>query len=329
LAVARQRAHQALADISAGTDPMAEKKRTDLRDPLPAAVEQFIAMHCERQNRPATTRETARLLRANFVPVWKHRDLTDITKRDVVAILDAIVARGSPGSANHALSAIRKFFNWCVQRGMLDISPCFGVQNPARNGKRERVLTDEELAAVWRAAATDEFPVAQIVHLLILTGQRRGEVAGLRWPDLNLETHEWSLPAALTKANRAHVVPLSPQARRIIMSAPKIHDTYLFPARGVDDQAFAGFNKAKQRIDAVCGFTDWTLHDLRRTAATGMARLRTPPHVIERVLNHASGIFAGVAGVYNRFDYLTEMRTALESWAAHVERLAEPAHHDT
>ena len=321
LAEARAQAHQALVDLAGGNDPIAVKQAPAASGTIPAAIDMFIAMHCEQNNKASTTKETTRILRANFSSTWRARNLADISKRDVVAVLDTIVQRGSLGSANHALSAIRKFFNWCVERGMLEVSPCFGVKNPAKNGKRDRLLSDAELLAVWRAAAVDGFPLAPIVQLLILTGQRRGEVTGLRWVDLDLDADLWSLPAEFTKAGRAHAVPISPLAKRIVLAMPRVHDTLLFPARGVSEKSYDGFNKAKSRLDLACGFSDWTLHDLRRTAATGMARLGIAPHVIERVLNHASGSFAGVAGIYNRFGYLAEMRQALLLWDQHVAAL--------
>ncbi len=318
LAEARRRAHEAIATVAGGDDPSQERGPRRKADTAAETIESFIRLHCARFNKPSTAKEVARLLRTNFLPAWGSRGVADLTKRDVLAVLDRMVARGSGGAANHALAAIRKFFNWCVERGIIDGNPCLGLRNPAKHGKRDRVLSDAELAAIWRAAEEDGYPVSHIVRLLILTAQRRGEIAGMRWQDIDLEAPLWSLPAELTKANRAHAVPMCGLVPSLIRSVPRISDTLLFPARGLPDQRYDGFGKAKMRIDARCGFSDWTLHDLRRTAATGMARLGVGPHVIERILNHTTGTFGGVAGIYNRFQYVPEMRAALELWAAHV-----------
>jgi integrase len=158
------------------------------------------------------------------------------------------------------------------------------------------------------------------VRLLILTAQRLREVAGMRWADIRHEEAVWSLSAENTKSARAHDVPLSELAMRVIASTPRVSDELLFPARG-REQMISGFSKWKAALDEAAGIADWRLHDLRRTAATGMARLGVEPHIIERVLNHATGTLGGVTGIYNRFHYLPAMRDALDLWAKHIEDL--------
>jgi integrase len=144
----------------------------------------------------------------------------------------------------------------------------------------------------------------------------------MRWSDLNLSEGLWSIPAEMTKSNRPHTVPLVKEAVEILVKLPRLDETLVFPSKKVPGKAWDGFTKAKWRLDALTGFGDWTLHDLRRTAATGMARLGVAPHVVERILNHTSGSLGGVAGVYNRFGYLPEMRAALELWARHVASIS-------
>jgi integrase len=234
-------------------------------------------------------------------------------------VLDDTVEQGLPSAANHALSAIRKFFNWCVERGMLETSPCQGIKKPANNNARERVLDIDELAAVWKGASLVGYPFGPIVQLLILTAQRRNEVAQMQWSQIDLNAATWSLPSELTKNKRPHVVPLAPQSLALLKSLPRFTSDYVFPARG-EHPAFAHFSRGKVRLDALAGVSEWTLHDLRRTTATHMAQLGVAPHVIERLLNHISGTFGGVAGVYNRFQYLDEMRAGLTAWEA---RMAE------
>lgn len=156
----------------------------------------------------------------------------------------------------------------------------------------------------------------------ILTGQRRGEVAGLRWSELDWANAVWNIPPARTKNGRQHALPLSPLAIEVLKSVPNIHYELAFPARGTEGATPSGFSKIKRRLDDLSGVSGWTLHDLRRTLATQLAGMGVAPHVVERILNHTSGTLGGVAGIYNRFQYLPEMRAALDMWAEHVDKLA-------
>jgi integrase len=182
-------------------------------------------------------------------------------------------------------------------------------------------LTDDELKAVWRSCEELGWPFGSLVRFLILTGQRRGEVAGMRWSELDLAGKAWMLPKERTKNNRAHAVPLSRQAVEILEKAPRFVGEFVFTLDG--ETPATGFGQAKTRLDAaLTGAPHWTLHDLRRTVATSMARLGVAIPTVEKVLNHKSGSFRGIVGVYQRHDYASEMRAALELWGAHVERLA-------
>ncbi len=281
----------------------------------------ILRIYCAEHNRESTARETERLLRVRFIPVWSERDIRSIGRDEVARVLDAIVQRGNPSAANHALAAVRKFFNWCIERGIVETSPCNNISRPGAVVARERVLDDAELAAVWSVTATLGYPYGTIVQLLILTAQRRGEVTGMRWSELDLAKALWTMPGARTKNKRRHVVPLSPLSICILDALPRLHDDLVFPARGRETTNFSGFSKLKRQIDVATGVDDWTLHDLRRTAATGMAGLGVAPHVVERLLNHVSGTFGGVAGIYNRFEYLDPMRSAAEAWSHHVQAL--------
>lgn len=326
LAEARKLAQRALNDVAQGDDPQQEKvaaRKTASTTNFSAAVETFIVQHCQRFNRANTAQETARLLRVQFVKRWSARDVRDLTRADVHDQLDRIVADGSPSAANHALAAIRKFFSWAVDRGMRDSNPCLGLKKPAPAPSRDRVLDDAELAAVWQAAALVGYPYGPIVRLLILTAQRRGEVTDMRWNEIDFEQATWTIPAERTKSSRKQMLPLPPAAIAILTSLPQLDDARIFPAQGDSNNAFSGFSRAKRRLDELSHTTDWVVHDLRRTAATGMAKLGVAPHVVERVLNHTSGSLGGVAGVYNRFAYLPEMRAALELWSRHVTALAK------
>ena len=321
LADARAMAKDVLSKVAHGIDSQQEKIEAKSSLQFAEVVDLFIRKHCEPHNRANTKRETERIMRSVFQARWGRRDIRDISKANVLVILDAFVDDGKPSSANHALAAIRKFFNWCLERGLLDISPTTSIKRPAKLVSRSRVLDDNELRAIWLSADSIGYPFGRLVQLLLLTGQRRNEVANMSWQQLDLKERTWVLPAELTKNNRAHVVPLTDAAMTVITSIPRTTDGLIFASRSSDERSFSGFSKCKRQLDTMCGITNWTLHDLRRSAATHLGRLKVPPHVVERILNHSSGTFAGVAGVYNRFEYLPEMREALELWASFIRRL--------
>lgn len=326
LAEARAKALDALKLIDVGTDPQADAETAGHpeRYTFEQAVRSFVKLHCERHNRPVTARDTERILNNQFVSRWAKRDIREITKTDILKVLDDTVEAGHPSAANHALSAIRKFFNWCVERGMLASSPCFGVKKPAPNNERDRVLDIGEMAAVWNGADLVGYPFGPIVKLLMLTAQRRNEVSCIQRSQLDLKAKTWTLPAELTKNGRQHVLPLAPQTVTLLRALPHFTSDYVFPARG-ENPAFAHFSRGKVKLDALAGVKNWTLHDLRRSVATHLAKLGVAPHVIERILNHVSGTFGGVAGVYNRFQYLDEMRRALAMWEAHLAKAIKNA----
>lgn len=325
LADARAHAHELRARVSRGEDPADEVEVGEDKTRFDVAVDDFVRLHCARHNRESTRRETERVLKQVFVTRWRRRDLATIGRSEVLRVLDDIVKEGKPSAANHALAAIRKFFNWCVERGLVDQSPCMAIRRPSKVVSRDRVLSDEELAAVWSAADATGFPFGRIVQLLILTAQRRTEVADMRWSDIDFDERVWSIPAERNKSARAHTVPLTDAAVAVLASVPRLSDEFVFPSVGAANTSFSGFSKCKQRLDAAAGIDPWRLHDLRRTVATGLARQGTLPHVVERLLNHVSGSLGGVAGVYNRFQYLGEMREALDAWSAHVSTLGDIA----
>jgi len=321
LSDAREKASEALKALNAGSDPAyVEHAEDDPTFQFDAVVDRYIERHCNVHNKASTAKETSRLLRKHFVSAWGKRDIRDLRQSHINEILDALITAGKPSEANHALGVIKTLFRWCTDREMLAVSPCMNVKKPAKHGSRSRVLTSGELSDVWNALAAEGYPFGTMTKLLILTGQRRGEVTQMRWPQIDLSAKTWLIPAELSKNGREHLLPLSGPVIEILKSMPRLHDEILFPAKGNSDAVISGFSRAKIRIDKASGVTGWTLHDLRRTTATYLAKFDTPPHVIERVLNHVSGSFAGVAGVYNRHPYLDEMREALERWGAYLQQ---------
>jgi len=321
LAAARARAHTALGEVANGGDP-ATVRSAERRRPTGESFEALVGEFIERYARPRNRdwQETERILRREFATRWAIRAVGSIKKTEVTDAIDRIVKRGSPGSAARSFSIIRRFFNWCVERGVLEVSPCHALRSPAAPVSRDRVLSDDELRGVWQAAGTIGYPFGHIVQLLALTAQRKSEVAGAQWAEIDEKDSLWMLQRDRTKSKRQHVVPLSPAALRIMGSVPRVDDRLLFPSIG-GCGSVSGFSKWKSRIDEISGIPDWRLHDLRRTTATGLARLGVAPHVVERILNHTTGTLGGVAGIYNRFQYLPEMRAALELWAEHIAKL--------
>jgi integrase len=280
--------------------------------PFPEALAGFLAQ----THWKASTRYTVeKCIRKHFKFT---RTLDRITHEDIAKVIDEL----PHGAAGEAVKNIRAFFNWCVPR-YLPASPCVGLRKPASTS-RERILTDEELKKVWKAAEQTGYPFGTIVLLLILTGQRRGEIAALEKQWIKEDTI--TLPKRITKNGREHTFPIAVSVTSTLGTVPNFeslkHQTLLFPARGKPSSIFNGFSKSKASLDRLCGVKDWTLHDLRRTFATGLASLNVPIHVTEKLLNHVSGTTGGIVAVYQRHSYWTEQVAALKAWEDKVLSLA-------
>ena len=326
LKTARLLGGKALRAAAEGRDPGREKmqSRAAKADSIDRVVEDFLERHVRRSNRPRSAQETERLLRLHVLPRWRGRTVHEITRRDVLDVLDRVVDGGAPIAANRALAAVRKFFNWCVARDVLATSPCAGVKPPTAERSRDRVLSDDELRLVWQAADQIGWPFGPLVKLLALTGQRRDEVGRMQWSELDLDKQLWTLPAERVKNNQPHHVPLSDAALAVLKDAPQIVGSpFVFTTNGIVPSS--AYSKNKRRLDALlpADMSAWRLHDLRRTAASGMARLGINLPVIEKVLNHASGSFAGIVGVYQRHSFADEKRAALQAWGDFVAALIE------
>lgn len=340
LAEARSKAHTAIGLLKAGKDPALSPevvaKATQIPTPVDAttspdtiaisfsaALDQFQSLYCTVNNRDSTASETMRVLRHSFLTAMPDHLLKQISKPDITGIIDAIVARGKKSAANHAHSNICTFFNWCESRGMVDVNPCYKLKPPAKKRKRDKVLTDQQLSAVWHAANIEGYPFGPIVQLLMLSLQRRGEVSGLLKPEIDDHAAIWAIPGDRTKNGVPQFLPMTPRFRAILASCQRSNGPCIFPSRKDPQKSFTGWSKAKKKLDQTAGFKDWTLHDLRRTGASNMAKLKVPPHIIEKILNHVSETFDGVAGIYNQYEYREEMRDALDIWAAHLKKIVK------
>jgi integrase len=334
LAHARASAEAARADLDKDIDPAAakaEEQQLEEPDSVEQVAEEWLKRHV-RVN--VDWPEAERILKNNIVKPWKHKLITDIGRADVLRIIDTVRDRGAAVQANRTLAVARAWFNWCVARGILPVSPAAGIQPPTTETSRDRVLTPEELVDVWMAAESIRYPIGTYLKFLTLVAQRKGEVAAMKWAHVDMDRALWTLTAEATKAGRVHDVPLSDAALEILRSLPRFTKGDYIWTTTSGEKAINGFSKAKSRLDQQIlkqrtergiekNITDWTLHDLRRTAATHMAEAGVPPHVLAAILNHTPGSTQGVTSIYNRFRYSEERRAALKAWSEHVLKLTE------
>jgi integrase len=325
---ARVEAKRLLGQVAAGTDPAAEKEKARKAEGFGAEVEHYLDRK-KAGMKPRAFSEVERHLLSHAKPLHRTR-LMDIDGRAIALLLAEIETESGPVARNRVRSSLSAFFGWAVREGLLDINPVAGTGKAEEGGSRERVLSDAELVEVCAALGEDQF--GDIVRLLILTGQRREEIGGLRWSEVDFGGGAIVLPPQRTKNKREHTVPLSAPAKEILARQPRRKGKDGKPRDlifGHGGGGFSAWSDCKENLDRrivknrdanAKPTTVWRLHDLRRTAATMMAdRLGVLPHIVEAILNHVSGHRAGVAGVYNRARYSAEMRDALARWAEYVE----------
>ncbi|WP_425050756.1 tyrosine-type recombinase/integrase [Psychromarinibacter sp. S121] len=331
LADARAAATDAIEAVEHGNDPSAAKKRTKAarleaqlseRDKIKTLIDQYAKRHLASLKSGATVK---RELERHVVSEWGERDIHDIAKRDVIDLLDGIADSGRVVTANRVRAYLNKFLNWCVERDVIVASPAVGVKPAAKETSRDRVLSDAEVRWFWRACEVEGQPWGTLGKVLLLTGQRLSEVAGMSDAEITGET--WHLAATRTKNGRAHDVPLSEAVRGVLAGMERMDGTAGLYHTSTGATPLSGFHKgrghlaermveiAREEVGEPVDIPHWTFHDLRRTAATGMARLGIPVRVTEAVLNHISGTGGGIVGVYQRHDYADEKRNALEAWA--------------
>jgi integrase len=312
LADARAATGEALKAVRNGTDPAQGRVVPGSGDTVRALAADFLRRHVAKK-RAKTIGQYSYIIDTIVLPAWGNRNVRDIRKRDVVDLLDA-VAETRPILANRTLAVVSRFFRWMAERDVIEASPITGVKAPTKETARDRVLSDDEIIRLWRALdGNANKPMAACLRVLLLCGQRRTEVSDMRRSELTPEG--WLIPASRTKAGREHLVPLP---TRVLDLLP-MGDDLVFTGHGA-------FSRPKPKIDATMKpDAPWRIHDLRRTAASGMARLGIRPDIVERVLNHATG--SKVARTYNRHAYISEKAHALATWADHVLALVgdEPA----
>lgn len=345
---ARELAQATLRAASEGKDPAGEKIEArriaasgiSNADLVKAVWKEYQERHLS--NKRERTAEAANgVFNHHVIPKLGKRRIGEITKRDILGILDDYVTAGHPSAANRARAVLTAFFNWALARDIIPMSPCAGIKPPSTVRFRDRVLSDDEIRWLWRACQEPEslHPFGRMVQLAILTGARRDEVRGIVDSELKIAQSLWTLPATRAKNHREHDIHLTKTALAIIEAVPRIKSKtgLLFTTTG--ETPPSGFSNSKDRFDrlmlqyareeakargddpAKVEIAPWVLHDLRRTIASGMARLGVQLPVIERCLNHVSGSFGGIVGVYQRHSFADEKKAALETWSAHVEGL--------
>lgn len=330
LASAREATRSILGDVAKGRDPAADRKaaaheaqRKAAHEALTldALLEQWQTLRlADRRERYAT--EAVRAIRIAFAERLGE-PAANLDRASVVRVLDGLTKDGKPAAASRTGAYGRACYHWAIKRGSLASNP-FENLPLAPTVRRDRVLTDGELRAIWHATAGPG-PFNAIVRMLILTGQRRDEVAAMTWEEIAPDLSAWTIPGRRAKNGVSHVVPLSPKAQAIIRKAPRL-------TQGGDEPelvfaglrgTFSGFSKSKAALDKASGVPGWTLHDLRRTLATGLQKLGVRLEVTEAVLNHVSGSRAGIVGVYQRHTWAEEKRAALNAWGDHVAAIVE------
>jgi integrase len=328
---ARKRARTAISKVHLGHDPQSEKMAARAPKPLEMTlgdlVERYLP-YAERKLKASTYSGIVLHLRKHWQPLH-GLEVRNLERRHVAAEVNRIATTSGLYGANRSRAALSALFAWAIGEGLTDANPVVGTNKATEETARDRVLTGNELRLIWRYAGEADY--GAILHLLILTGQRREEVGGMLWSEIDLDKHVWRIDAERTKNGLAHDVPLSSAAVEILRKRQRSGRALVFGSR---EGPFQGWSNAKSALDrrvltklgetsADGALMPWRLHDIRRTVATRMADLGVQPHVIEAVLNHISGHKGGVAGIYNRATYAAEKRQALDLWGAHVADLAE------
>lgn len=325
LADARSKARALVNDLEAGKPAPAPKVRSataaeTIRGMLPA----YLAAKAHLRS----IGDTKWLLENNVLPELGDRLADTVTRGDVTRLIDKLAER-SPSRARATHAQLSAFYTWALPRlDRIHANPCRDAGRPDKPKTRDRVLSDEEIAALWRVADAEPLPWGAALKLLILTGQRRNEVFWATWDEFDLEAGEWTIPPDRAKNTVANLVPLSPAAIDVLRAIPVSGSDKVFPSRADPKRGASGFSKAQARfrsaLDKDLGREageHWQMHDIRRTVATGMQRLGVRFEVTEAILNHVSGSRSGVAGIYQRHDWREEKRAALDAWAAYVQSL--------
>ncbi|MBU8538738.1 tyrosine-type recombinase/integrase [Falsiroseomonas tokyonensis] len=342
-AAARTRAEKLRGQVLDGGDPVAAAAAARAAAEAAAKAEAYTTralldewQAAKQVQQKGRSFATAKGSLAKHLKPWLDRPASALTPDDVMGLLDDLAGGGQAGAAVYLRARGHAAFAWAVSRRRLAANPFTGVSSPVKAGVRDRVLTDAELGEAWRAAGTLGWPYGPYLRFLMLTLQRREEVAGMRWAELAEDGGRWTLPAARAKNGRAHVVHLATEAREVLREAPRFGACeYVFTSRGTG--SVNGFARAAERLRAAVQADreargaealaahrgrlpalDWVWHDFRRTGVTAIAAMGFAPHVADRILNHVEGTINGVAAIYQRHEFLPERERALLAWSRFI-----------
>ena len=316
LADARDEAKAALLTVQKGSDPAAEKFEWRKAQTFAQLAELYLEKHAKPNKKSWRLDEKA--LWRDVIPRLGNRRAREITRRDIRDLLDDIKARGSPIQANRTFEIMRKLFNWAIAEDYLPDSPCQKISKPAKENRRDRVLKEDEIRAVWQAMEAEQPLVAALFKLRLLTAQRGGEVASMRWEDIDFPTSWWTIPGERTKNGLSHRVPLSPLALEILdrLKTERLEPPWIFPSPK-PGRHLEHMVQATRRIRNRSG-VEFVPHDLRRTAASYMTGMGMPRLTVKKILNHVE---SDVTATYDRHSYDQEKRQALEAWGQRLEEI--------
>ncbi|WP_281926776.1 tyrosine-type recombinase/integrase [Roseibium album] len=315
LAEARKKAIEVLARLASGGSPKAIAVPT-----FAMLLDSWIEKDQNGRQRKSAA-EKRRALCIDALPVLANKSVDAITKADIREVLERAVNRGAPIHANRLLAYLRRLFNWAVEQDIIELSPANGIKKPSEERSRDRTLSIKELGEIWMSSFLLRDSFGAYIRTLILTGQRRSEVADAQWDEFDFGRREWMIPSMRAKNGKAHLVHISDQLYEVLHNIKRIDGCpYVFTTDGITP--ISGFSKIKKTIDTQSHVRNWTLHDLRRTFATiATGELGIDPVVIDKILNHSSGAVTGIAAVYQRHAYLEQRKQAMVMWGQFVSKL--------
>ena len=311
---ARQKTDEFRRMVSMGLDPRSEKREKIAKQNM--TVELMVADFIEKYAKPKNSswKQAENNLRLYLVTALGKKSIHDVKRPDIHAILDDLVERGKLTAANRALAHIRKFFGWLVERGYLEYSPADHIKKRHQELERAKVLSDQEIKAIWKASGSMSKPYSAWIKLCFLCGQRRVETASLRRSQI--VDGSWYLSGDETKNKQLQIVPLSKQALALVNQLLEQEGEFLIKSGRAGDKPVNGFSKAKAQLDRLSGVKDWKIHDIRRTVATNLTKLGVDRFLLQRVMNHTDTC---VTKIYDRYNYLDEKREALQQWADRLD----------
>lgn len=320
---ARSQAKAIIGRIARGEDPQADKTKERGAETFGELAAEYIERHAKVKKR--RWQEDARVLKVDLLPAWRRKKAKNITRREVSELLDCVVARGAPIMANRVKALISKIYNFGIGRGIVEHNPCLGVPMPAKARQRDRVLTAEEIRALWLALDHENLVMAATFRMRLLTAQRGSEVLTMRWADIDGDW--WTIPPEVAKNGLTHRVPLAPQVHELLdeLRSTTGSSEWVFASPRREGAHITAVQKAAARVTKRSG-VDFVPHDLRRTAASHMTSMGISRLVVSKILNHVE---SGITAVYDRHSYDPEKRQALGRWAARLEEIMAGDHFPT